>query len=353
MGTFVSDHTISAARDLRGVGPGSHVCGVFASEREQLAMVRAFVATGLSRGACCIYIGERRTFPAIRAALASAGVDVRRETRRGALTFVRQQEIYTPHGRFDPGQTIARLQELLHDAGDRGFRSVYATGDMSWALAGAPGSDRLVEYEACAAPGFDGAMLAGLCQYDRRRFPAEQLRELLRAHPLVASRAGVGPNRDYDPTRAHASSRAAVEAIDETLGATAAGAIMSAPADRPILVLEPHRALREALAAAVEHCGFQAVSAASLADARSRLRAPPALALIGLSAVACSELADHGDAAFLSEVPAIVLTPDDAPALPRHLHNIAAILPKGAAFEEIIRAVSSCSAAATPRGRPS
>ena len=61
-----------------------------------------------------------------------------------------------------------------------------ATGEMTWALAGEPGSERLVEYESRVNEFFaTHDKCYGLCQYDRRRFDSEMLLDILHTHPNV------------------------------------------------------------------------------------------------------------------------------------------------------------------------
>ena len=57
---------------------------------------------------------------------------------------------------------------------------------MTWALAGEPGSERLVEYESRVNEFFaTHKQCYGLCQYDRRRFDSEMLVDILQTHPNV------------------------------------------------------------------------------------------------------------------------------------------------------------------------
>ena len=56
---------------------------------------------------------------------------------------------------------------------------------MTWALAGEPGSERLVEYEAQLNHFFPNSKCYAVCQYDRRRFDSEMLIDILHTHPKV------------------------------------------------------------------------------------------------------------------------------------------------------------------------
>jgi hypothetical protein len=80
--------------------------------------------------------------------------------------------------------------KLLGEEADRalaeGYTALRATGEMTWALAGEPGSERLIEYESRVNEFFAKyPHCYGLCQYDRRRFDSEMLLEVLQVHPNV------------------------------------------------------------------------------------------------------------------------------------------------------------------------
>jgi hypothetical protein len=56
---------------------------------------------------------------------------------------------------------------------------------MSWALGRLPGTDRLVEYESRLEEFVPGSKTLAVCQYDRRRFDAELLLDVIHTHPVV------------------------------------------------------------------------------------------------------------------------------------------------------------------------
>jgi PAS domain S-box-containing protein len=66
-----------------------------------------------------------------------------------------------------------------------GYPALRATGDMTWALRGLPGSERLIEYEAMLNNFFPGSKCLALCQYDLRRFDQGILLDVLATHPIA------------------------------------------------------------------------------------------------------------------------------------------------------------------------
>jgi hypothetical protein len=49
-----------------------------------------------------------------------------------------------------------------------GYPALRVTGEMTWALRGMPGFERLVEYEAKPNESIPGNKCLAICQYDRR-----------------------------------------------------------------------------------------------------------------------------------------------------------------------------------------
>jgi len=281
--------------------------------------------------------------------LQAAGIDVRRELRRGALLLLSARDAYLATGRFDPDRTIDSAAAFVAEASRDGFDGVYATGEMSWALGGDPGCERLVEYEARVASVFEEGTLAGLCQYDRRRFSPALLRDIVRTHPLVAFGSGLRENPFYDPNAACADSSGAAAAFERILSQIEAEA--RAPrrhgrqrrsADR-VLVMERHAMLREALVFAFRHYGYEALGAASWTEATALVRSAfrPRLVLLGLAAE------DGGrpplvEVSALAQIPAIVLLGDEVPRLAAQFRTVAAVMHKTSPLAEIISVVEDC-----------
>ena len=59
-------------------------------------------------------------------------------------------------GVFDPDGMICLLEKETRRALDEGYSALRLTGEMSWALQGLPGSERLMEYESKLNTFFSG-----------------------------------------------------------------------------------------------------------------------------------------------------------------------------------------------------
>jgi len=187
------------AHQMARLRHGDHTCLVYESEEEQVRAAAHFIAEGLRKGERCAFAGDGRAAGHVTAALRGAGVDAERALARGALLYRTPVEEYLGGGRFEPEGHFGRLGELAEGALADGFTGLRHAGEMNWALGPVPGSERLLEYEAGLNDLLPGLNLTGMCQYDRRRFPAEAVRDALRAHPVVVLSDGVRPNHFYEP----------------------------------------------------------------------------------------------------------------------------------------------------------
>ena len=165
--------------------PGDHYCGIYRTDEDHRAIIVDFVRDGVARKEKMFYLVNLQTAAQLRATLEQAGIAVADLIETGQLVIMTAKEAYLRDGQFDPDKMI----ELLADETDRalteGYTALRATGEMTWALAGEPGSERVVEYEARLNHFFPSSKCYAICQYDRRRFDAELLLDILYTHPKV------------------------------------------------------------------------------------------------------------------------------------------------------------------------
>jgi len=186
-----------AGEVLARLSPGDHLCIIYATEEEHRHILSQFVRHGLERGEKVLYIVDAHTARQLRQHL--RGVDAKEAERRGQLAFMTQAETYTSEGAFDPQRMISLLSRETDRAQAEGYPALRVTGEMSWALRGLPGSERLIEYEAMLNEYLPGSACIGLCQYDRRKFSPEVLLDVLRTHPIAVIGTQVYDNFYYVP----------------------------------------------------------------------------------------------------------------------------------------------------------
>mgnify|MGYP006291277229 CR=1 FL=1 len=182
--------------DLR---PGDHLCCLYSSEEEHRAVLAPYLLEGLKRGEKVLYIVDAHTAETILGYLRNNGLDLGHYLQQGQLTILTQDESYVRDGVFDPDAMLALVEKETEQAAEEGYTALRVTGEMSWALRGLPGSDRLIEYEAKLNRFFPHHRALAICQYDRRRFDADVLMGILRTHPLAVIGAEIFDNFYYIP----------------------------------------------------------------------------------------------------------------------------------------------------------
>lgn len=164
---------------------GDHYCGIYRTDEDHRRIVVDFVREGIARGEKMMYLVNIHTAAYLEKILDEAGVQMAPLLASGQLTVLSAKDTYLQDGEFVPERMIQLLREATETALSEGYPALRATGEMTWALAGDPGSERLVEYEALLNNFFPGSKCIAFCQYDRRRFDSEMLLDILHTHPKV------------------------------------------------------------------------------------------------------------------------------------------------------------------------
>lgn len=164
---------------------GDHYCGIYRTDEDHRRIVIDFVRDGITRGEKMVYLVNIHTAAHLQNMLREAGIDVEPLLASGQLSILAAKDAYLKDGEFVPEKMIQLLKEMTDAALADGYPALRATGEMTWALAGEPGSERLVEYEALLNNFFPGSGCIAFCQYDRRRFDSEMLTDILHTHPKV------------------------------------------------------------------------------------------------------------------------------------------------------------------------
>src|ERR1700730_16459461 len=87
---------------LEQLAPHDHLCSIYESSEEHLAVAIPFIRIGLDRGEKCIYIADDGTEPAVRDAMSAKGIDVERAIATDSLVLATKGAAYLKDGSFDP-----------------------------------------------------------------------------------------------------------------------------------------------------------------------------------------------------------------------------------------------------------
>lgn len=193
------DRSLELERAIAELKPGDHLCCLYENEDEHRALLTPYLRQGLERGEKVIYIVDARTAQVVLEYLRDGGVDVTPFMESGQLGILSADESYMREGVFDPDGMISLLKVETEQALAEGYPALRATGEMSWALRGLPGADRLIEYEAKLNRFIPDHRFLAICQYDRRRFPSDVLLDVLATHPVAVVGTELYDNFYYIP----------------------------------------------------------------------------------------------------------------------------------------------------------
>jgi len=193
---MISPYTLRNITDLR---PEDHLCCLYETEEEHRALLTPYLRQGLEQGEKVLYIVDAYTAETVLDYLRDDGVEVKPYLDSGQLNILTAKDAYVRDGIFNPDGMIDLLRNETERALAEGYSALRVTGEMTWALRGLPGSERLIEYEAKLNTFFPGSKCLALCQYDRRRFKPDVILDVLATHPIAIVGTVVYDNFYYMP----------------------------------------------------------------------------------------------------------------------------------------------------------
>ncbi len=221
--TTVGVHEGTYLEALRHLDVHDHLCLIYETPEEQFGAIVPFIRFGLRRGERCVYIADQNTADEVLDTLDAAGVDVAGAREKDALSVVTKREAYLRDGYFDPERMLVFLADSVDAALRAGFKALRVTGEMTWALGGAAGSERLMEYESKLNRLLPAADVLAICQYSRRWFPAGMLKQVIETHPIVIHGATVCRNPYYVPPEEFLGPRDPSREVDRLLASLVEG----------------------------------------------------------------------------------------------------------------------------------
>ena len=186
-------------KSIEKLEPGGHLCCIYETEEEHRSLLTPFLRHGLGQREKVLYIADDHTAEEILNYLRDDGLEADSYLENGQLRVLTVAEAYMQGGVFDPDSMIAFLREENTRALDEGYTALRVTGEMSWTLKGLPGSERFIEYESKLNDFFSSSKCLAICQYDRRKFEASLLLDVLITHPSVVIGTQTYDNFYYIP----------------------------------------------------------------------------------------------------------------------------------------------------------
>ena len=187
--------------DLEDIGQGDHICQIYGSRDEYLHVISHFILIGLRRGEKIVYITDKTSPETILDLL----IDIKTEPefclQTSQVNVLKLHDTYMRGGVFIPGKMIELLRSEEEEAISEGFSGLRVTGEMTWALRGYHGSERLFEYEYMLNEYFPRSKSLAICQYSNKRFEHSVLLDVLRSHPVAIIGKEIYQNIFYTPLK--------------------------------------------------------------------------------------------------------------------------------------------------------
>jgi hypothetical protein len=173
-----------------GVYPaGAHICYLYRDDDERRRVVSDLVERARVAGEALAYFPD---VPEDGLAAALADVGIAAPASQDAVATA--AATYVPQQHFVPDAMLEQLLDIETRARAAGFTGVRVVGEMTWALRGLDGSERLLDYEAKINALLSEHPMTIVCTYDMRRFDGATAFAALRAHPMLVAHGQVIPN---------------------------------------------------------------------------------------------------------------------------------------------------------------
>jgi len=173
---------------------GTHMCLIYSQESERRKIIGKFLESGLLAQEKVAYFADTLSPEEVRSWLLNMGIDL---PESDGFSITDAVKTYSPSGNFVPETMLNTLREFYGQAKRSGYPNARVSGEMSWALKGIPGSERLMEYEALVNEVLITHPVTAICQYDANRFSGATILDVLKVHPMMVVHGQIVQNPFY------------------------------------------------------------------------------------------------------------------------------------------------------------
>jgi len=125
---------IELAEQMLDLQPGDHLCLFYDKDpAEQMPALLPFIQQALGRKERFIYIADDQTADELAGRLERGGINVGRETDRGALKLWTRGEWRQP-GRLSSEKKTGQVKQFISEASESGYQGVRFAVEMTWTL---------------------------------------------------------------------------------------------------------------------------------------------------------------------------------------------------------------------------
>jgi PAS domain S-box-containing protein len=176
-----------------------HSCILYEREpKEYLPALARFIQEGFARNRQFIYIADDQSVEELAQGLERHGIDVARETGRGALKLWTREQWRQP-GKLDSRTKAAQVRQFVEAAQAAGFEGALFAVEMTWTLNPDISSEELSHWEATIntllVPQFPASIV---CLYNRSRLCPDIILAGLQTHPVAIVGNQIHHNSFYE-----------------------------------------------------------------------------------------------------------------------------------------------------------
>ncbi len=161
---------------------GTHMCMIYTDDTERRAVIGRYLESGIKSLERVAYFADTMQPEEVQDWLLGMGIELPTDDR---FSILPADQTYCPGGKFIPENMLNTLRDFYDRAKKAGYPNARVSGEMSWALRGIPGSDRLMEYEALVNEVLLTHPVSAICQYDAGRFDGVTILNVLKVHPMM------------------------------------------------------------------------------------------------------------------------------------------------------------------------
>ena len=176
---------------------GTHMCLIYSKEEERKKIISKFLEGGISSDEKVAYFAVEMSPEQVKTWLREMGVEMPAEDKNGSFNVSSTADTYYPDGTFKPEAMLDNLKTFYKGAKTEGYSASRVSGEMSWALKGMPGSNRLMEYEAKVNDVLAEYPVTAICQYDANKFDGATILQCLKVHPYMIVHGQIVRNPYY------------------------------------------------------------------------------------------------------------------------------------------------------------
>lgn len=173
---------------------GTHMCIIYTHENERRKIIGKFLESGIIGKEKVSYFADIMKPTEVREWLVNMDVDIPEDD---GFSILVAEDTYCPSGQFVPDDMLNNLRAFYDQSKKDGYPCARVSGEMSWALKGIPGSDRLMEYEALVNEVFITHPVTAICQYDANQFSGAEILNVLKVHPMMVVHGQIVQNPYY------------------------------------------------------------------------------------------------------------------------------------------------------------